>query len=52
MDERDFTKYHMFLDQHQLSNQPIRFEGQIYSLCNFDTFNTFHYPLILGKSYG
>jgi len=28
--ECDFTKYHMFLDQ--LSNQPIIFEGQVYSL--------------------
>jgi len=29
--ERDFTKFNMFLEQH--SNQPIRFEGKVYSLC-------------------
>lgn len=33
--ELDFTNYNMFLDQHlcfYVFNQPITFEGQVYSL--------------------
>jgi len=45
----------MILDQH--SNQPIRFEGQVYSLCqvglqpglgaSISVLCTYHFPLIL-----
>jgi len=43
--ERDFAKYHM------LSNQPIKFEGQVYSLSSLGL-EPFHCPLILGEIYG
>jgi len=59
--DRDFTKYNMKLIQEQHSSQPIRFEGQVYSLSSlglqpglgaFTSLFTYYFPLFLGINYG